>query len=153
MPQFQTRRRVPFTTEQMYALVADVEGYPEFLPLCDGLRILSRSPTEGGEVLMTDMSVGYMAIRERFTSRVVLDPAKPSVVAIAHDGPFQHMENRWNFFPVAGGCDVEFYISYEFRNVMLQMLVGSMFDHAFRRFTEAFEARARQIYGTSRPAF
>jgi coenzyme Q-binding protein COQ10 len=147
MPQFQTRRRVAFTPEQMYALVADVEAYPEFLPLCEGLRVLSRAPQGSGEALLTEMAVGYMSIRERFTSRVTLDPDRPHVTAIAVDGPFLRMENRWSFLPVPGGCDVDFYITYEFRNFMLQMLVGSMFDHAFRRFTEAFEQRAEQIYG------
>jgi coenzyme Q-binding protein COQ10 len=149
MPQFQTRRRVAFTPEQMYALVADVERYPEFLPLCEGLRIHSRTPEGTGEVLVTEMEVGYLAIRERFTSRVTLDPDTPFVLATYVDGPFRHMENRWNFLPVAGGCDVDFFISYEFKNMMLQMLVGSMFDHAFRRFTEAFESRAREIYGAA----
>ncbi len=147
MPQFQTRRRVAFTPEQMYALVADVERYPEFLPLCDGLRMLSRTPQGTGELLLTEMTVGYMSLQERFTSRVTLDPDRPFVLAVATDGPFHRMENRWSFLSAAGGCDVDFYINYEFRNVMLQMLVGSMFDHAFRRFTEAFEARAQRIYG------
>jgi coenzyme Q-binding protein COQ10 len=150
MPQFQTRRRVAFTPEQMYALVADIEKYPEFLPLCEALSVRSRKSKVGGEVLIADMHVGYGAIRERFTTRVTLTPATPHVLAEYIDGPFSHLENRWQFLPAPGGCDVDFYISYEFKNFMLQMLVGAMFDQAFRKFTQAFEDRARVIYGDAR---
>lgn len=147
MPQFQTRRRLAYTPEQMYALVADVERYPEFLPLCEGLVVRSRSEEDTRTVLVADMFVGYGAVKERFTSRVTLDPAAPRVVATYLDGPFKFLENRWNFLPAAGGSDVDFFIAYEFKSFMLQMLVGAMFDTAFRRFTDAFEARARQVYG------
>jgi coenzyme Q-binding protein COQ10 len=147
MPEFQTRRRVPYSPAQMYALVADVERYPEFVPLCEMLQVRSRTPTPGGEVLIASMQVGYGTIRERFTSRVTLEPATPYVRAEYVDGPFHHLDNRWRFQPVGGGCEVDFFITYEFKSLMLQMLVGGMFDHAFRSFTEAFEARARDVYG------
>jgi coenzyme Q-binding protein COQ10 len=148
MPQFQTRRRVAFTPAQMYALVADVEKYPEFLPLCETLEVQSRTPTPSGEILIAQMSVGYGAIKERFTTRVALEPGKPFVKAEYIDGPFRYLENRWNFIPTTqGGCDVDFFISYEFKSFVLQMLAGAVFDQAFRRFSEAFEARARVIYG------
>jgi coenzyme Q-binding protein COQ10 len=133
----------------MYALVADIQHYPEFLPLCEGLQIRSRASQGDGEVLTADMQVGYMAIRESFTTRVTLDPETPSVVAEHIRGPFRHLINRWHFYPQAGGCDVDFFISYEFQSPMLQMMVGAMFDTAFRRFTEAFEDRAREIYGSA----
>jgi coenzyme Q-binding protein COQ10 len=146
MPQFQTRRRVVYSPEQMYALVADIERYPEFLPLCEALTVRSRQAARGGkDVLIADMQVGYGALRERFTTRVTLEPARPYVHI---DGPFKQLENRWQFLPVAGGgCDVDFYIAYEFKSFMLQMLVGGLFDQAFRKFAEAFEQRAQTVYG------
>jgi coenzyme Q-binding protein COQ10 len=147
MPTFETTRRVPFTPEQMFALVADVERYPEFVPLCEDLRVTSRSRSKEGEVVIADMDVGYKAIRETFTSRVTLDPDKPFVKAEAVAGPFRYLENRWSFNPVSGGCEVRFYISYEIRSLMLQMLAGAVFERAFSRFAEAFEVRARHIYG------
>lgn len=148
MPEFRTLRRVPFTPQQMYALVADVEKYPEFLPLCEGLTVRSRShDADGDEVLLADMSVGYGAIKEKFSSRVTLDAASPMVRVAYVDGPFKHLNNDWTFLPIPGGCEIDFYIAYEFKSFMLQMLVGSMFDQAFRKFTEAFEARAHQVYG------
>ena len=151
MPQFETRRRLPYTARQMYDLVADVERYPEFLPLCDVLRIRSRAPKENGEELICDMEVGYFAIRERFKTRVLLDPAQSRIVANYIEGPFRQLENRWRFTDVAiasgGGSEVDFFIAYEFKSMLLQMLMGSMFDTAFRKFTDAFEQRARQVYG------
>ncbi len=152
MPTFETRRRVPFTPQQMYALVADVERYPEFLPLCEGLTVTSRAPLPGaaaGEILGAIMRVGYGALHEQFTTRVTLDPATPRVLAEHIDGPFRHLTNRWDFHAAPGGCDVDFHIAYEFKSPMLGMLVGAMFDQAFRKFTEAFEARARQVYGVT----
>lgn len=147
MPSFQTTRRVAFTPQQMFALVADVECYPEFVPLCEGMRIRSRQDEANGATLIAEMDVGYKAIRETFTSRVTLEPNKPAVTARAVEGPFRHLENRWTFHPVAGGCDVQFYISYEIASVMLRILAGAVFDKAFRRFAEAFEARAQHVYG------
>ncbi|MGE3065163.1 MAG: type II toxin-antitoxin system RatA family toxin [Hyphomicrobiaceae bacterium] len=147
MPAFSTTRDVPFTVRQMYDLVADVERYPEFLPLCEALAVTGRERSEGREVLTARMSVGYGAIRESFTSRVTLDPATPGVFADYVDGPFRHMENRWHFTERPGGCTVHFAISYEFKSVLLQMLAGAVFEQAFRRFAEAFENRARQVYG------
>lgn len=149
MPAFETTRRVPFTPQQMFALVADVERYPEFVPLCEGLRVRSRAQAGDAQVLIADMDVGYKAIRQTFTSRVTLDPHPPTVTAEAIAGPFRHLDNRWTFEPVAGGCDVRFYISYEIGSLVLQMLAGAVFEQAFRRFAEAFEARARQVYGTA----
>ena len=150
MPAFDTTRRVPFTAEQMFALVADVERYPEFVPLCEGLRVRSRAHEGDAEVLVADMDVGYKAIRETFTSRVTLRPRVPAVAVEAIAGPFRHLENRWTFAPVGGRCDVGFFISYEIASFMLQMLAGAVIEQAFRRFAEAFEERARQVYGAPR---
>ncbi len=150
MPAFETTRRVAFTPQQMFDLVADVERYPEFLPLCEGLRVLSRqTPVGGNEAIVAAMDVGYKAVRETFTSRVVLDRTAMRISADLVDGPFRQLENRWSFMPATGGCDVRFAISYEFKSFMLQMLMGALFDQAFRKFTEAFEERARRVYGTA----
>ena len=147
MPAFETTRRVAFTPLQMMELVADVERYPEFVPLCEGLRVLSREAAGNPETVVAAMDVGYKGIRETFTSRVTVDRAGLKVAADLIEGPFHHLTNRWTFTAAPGGSDVRFAISYEFKSFMLQMLVGALFDQAFRRFTEAFEARARVVYG------
>ena len=151
MPSFRVTRRVRHTAQQMYDLVADVERYPEFLPLCESLRVIRRQDMpEGGQVLIAEMGVGYKAIRERFTTRVTLDPAGRKIVAEYIDGPFRHLENRWTFKDAEGGaCDVDFFITYEFKSRALGLLMGTMFDRAFRKFTDAFEGRAARIYGTA----
>ena len=148
MPTFRTVRRVAHTPQQMFDLVADVERYPEFLPLCESLRILRRSQSdEGVETLVAAMAVGYKAIKESFTSRVALDRPRQRILVEYVDGPFKYLENRWTFRPAPGGCEVEFYINYEFKSFALGLLMGSVFDKAFRRFTQAFEERADAIYG------
>ena len=151
MPSFRVTRRVRHTAQQMYDLVADVEHYPEFLPLCESLRVIRRQDTpEGGQVLVAEMGVGYKAIRERFTTRVTLDPGSHRIVAEYIDGPFRHLENRWVFKDAeAGTCDVDFFITYEFKSRTLGLLMGTMFDRAFRKFTDAFEGRAARIYGAA----
>ena len=151
MPTFSTTRRVAFTPRQMFDLVADVERYPQFLPLCEGLTVKKREGGAEKPVLICEMTVGYMAIRETFTSRVTLDPAALLVHAGSTpeypSGPFRFVENRWTFAAAPGGCDVGFFISYEFKSLMLQALVGGLFDRVFRRYTLAFEERARAVYG------
>ena len=147
MPRFQSSRDVAFTPRQMFDLVADVQAYPQFLPLCEDLRIRrSVKNSDGLDVLVADMTVGYKAIHETFTSRVTLDPDNSQILVTYLEGPFSHLDNRWQFLPSDKGCKVEFYIDYEFRNRMLCMLMGAMFDKAFRKFSEAFEARAALIY-------
>ncbi len=148
MPTFETVRRVAFTPEQMYALVADVERYPEFLPMCEALDVLQRSVVDGKPLIVATMEIGYKAIRERFTTKVTLTPAEPSVFVTYLDGPFHHLDNRWRFLPVDGGtaCDIVFWIDYQFKSPMLGLLMGAVFDKAFRKFAEAFEDRARMIY-------
>ena len=147
MPQFETVRHVRHGTEQMFDLVADVERYPQFLPLCEALTVRSRREREGMTVLVADMTVGYKAIRETFTSRVTLDPANLKILVEYVDGPFRYLENRWTFKPHEAGCEVGFFISYEFASRMLGLLMGTMFDKAFRKFAEAFEKRAELVYG------
>ncbi|GJE42236.1 type II toxin-antitoxin system RatA family toxin [Methylobacterium soli] len=152
MPSFRITRAVRHSPEQMYDLVADVERYPEFLPLCESLRVLRRQdgPGEGTQVLVAEMGVGYKAIRERFTTRVSLDRPGLRITAEYIDGPFRHLENRWAFKPGPnGGCHVEFFITYEFKSFALGLLMGKMFDRAFRKFTDAFESRADRVYGAA----
>ena len=133
----------------MFDLVADVERYPEFVPLCQSLRVRKRTELAGEDVIVADMTVAYKMIHETFTSRVTLDRANLEILVEYLEGPFRHLNNRWQFRPVAERvCDVEFFIAYEFRSRALGMLMGSVFEAAFRRFAAAFERRADQVYGT-----
>jgi coenzyme Q-binding protein COQ10 len=149
MPNFSTKRRVRHDAAQMFDLVADVEKYPQFVPLCQSLRVKTRTPKgEGVEVMVADMTVAYKLIRETFTSRVTLDRPNSTILVEYLSGPFSRMENRWTFLPAGdSACEVEFYIDYEFKSRMLAMLMGAMFETAFRRFAVAFEKRADEIYG------
>ncbi|HEY6254863.1 MAG TPA: type II toxin-antitoxin system RatA family toxin [Xanthobacteraceae bacterium] len=148
MPQFSTKHRVRHAAAEMFDLVADVERYPEFVPLCRALKVRQRrSGPDGKEVLVADMTVAYKFISETFTSRVTLDRANLQILVEYLDGPFSRMENRWTFRPTdERTCEVEFFISYEFKSRTLAVLMGSMFDLAFRRFAAAFEQRADLVY-------
>ncbi|MFQ0814405.1 cyclase [Brucella anthropi] len=149
MPQFTTVRRVHHRADQMFGLVADVEKYPQFLPMCEALSVRSRKERDGKALLIADMTVGYKLIRETFTSQVLLKPDDNVIDVKYLDGPFRYLDNRWTFRPVGDGseCDVEFFIDYEFKSRTLGILMGTMFDLAFKKFSEAFEKRADQIYG------
>lgn len=152
MPNFHTQRRVAHSAAQMFDLVADVEAYPQFLPMCTGLKVRSRSSDgQGHPVLIADMEVGYKAIRERFTSRVTMNRAALKIDVEYIDGPFSHLNNIWRFTDEARAgspaSKVDFNIDYQFRNKILGLLMGSMFDIAFRKFTSAFEERADRVYG------
>jgi coenzyme Q-binding protein COQ10 len=151
MPQFSNRRRVAHSAADMFNLVADVEHYPEFVPLCRTLSVRKRtSDGEGREIIVADMTVAYKLVRETFTSRVTLDRKKREILVEYLEGPFQKMNNRWTFTPAgADACEVEFFIAYEFRSRTLGLLMGAMFDAAFRRFAAAFERRADKVYGTA----
>jgi coenzyme Q-binding protein COQ10 len=148
MPQFSTTRPVRHSAAEMFDLVADVERYPEFVPLCRSLRIRKRIPEpEGVEVLVADMTVAYKLVRESFASRVTLDRPNLQILVEYLEGPFSQLENRWTFHPTGERtCEVEFFISYEFRSRAFGLLMGAMFDAAFRRFATAFERRADAIY-------
>jgi coenzyme Q-binding protein COQ10 len=148
MPQFRTRRRVQHSAAEMFDLVADVERYPEFVPLCARLRVRKRTPGEQGtETLLADMTVAYKVMRETFVSRVLLDRPSLKIQVEYLEGPFRHLDNRWTFTPLSdSACEVEFFISYEFKSRVLGMLMGAMFEAAFRRFASAFERRADAVY-------
>jgi coenzyme Q-binding protein COQ10 len=149
MPEFSTKRRVGHAAADMFDLVADVKKYPEFVPLCSALTVKSRSEkVDGTIVLVADMTVAYKIIRETFTSRVTLDRPNLTIFVEYLSGPFKRMHNRWRFHPAGDdACDVEFFITYEFKSRALAMLMGAMFDTAFRRFAAAFEKRADAVYG------
>jgi coenzyme Q-binding protein COQ10 len=149
LPTFETRRRVPFTAEQMFAIVADVERYPEFVPLCEQLVVKQREVGSTHSTLTATMSVGYHAIRETFTSRVTLRPERKEIDVVKIDGPFARLTNRWRFHDVPGGSEIYFHIDYAFASRVLALLMGAVFDKAVRKYTEAFEARARALFGTS----
>lgn len=135
----------------MYALVADVEAYPQFLPLCKALRVTRRTEEGDTQTLVADMEVGYKAIHERFTSKIVCERPLLKILVNYIDGPFKYLENTWSFRDIADShnCHVDFQITYEFKSRMLGLLVGGMFDTAFRQFATAFERRADKIYGRS----
>jgi len=149
MPRFSSKRRVRHTAQQMFDLVADVERYPEFVPLCQSLKIRQRTPqADGTEIVVADMTVSFKVIRESFTSRVTLDRANLKILVEYLKGPFSHLENRWSFEAKSEtDCEAGFFLAYEFRSRMLALLMGTMFDTAFQRFAAAFEKRADVIYG------
>ena len=152
MPRFSSKRRVHHTASQMFDLVADVERYPEFVPLCKALKVRQRTlKPDGTEIVVADMTVSFKVVREAFTSRVTLDRHNCKILVEYLQGPFSKLENRWSFEPLSDdGCEVGFFISYEFKSRMLALLMGTMFDAAFQRLAAAFEKRADAIYGKSR---
>ena len=148
MPSFRTQRIVKHAPQAMFDLVSDVERYPEFLPLCEKLVVHSRGhKPHGGEEILATMTVGYGPIHESFTTRVDLARQAHRILVTYVNGPFRHLENTWTFHAHPVGCRVEFAITYEFRSMAFGMMMGALFDRAFRRFAEAFEARADAIYG------
>jgi coenzyme Q-binding protein COQ10 len=152
MPQLSTTRRVHHAASDMFDLVADVERYPEFVPLCQSLAVRKRTKEGGKDVVVADMTIAYKLIRETFTSRVTLDRANMEILVEYLEGPFRRLNNRWRFHSVeAHLCDVDFFIDYEFRSRTLGLLMGAVFDAAFRRFAGAFERRADEVYG-AKPA-
>lgn len=138
-------RRLPYSAEQMFDLVADVKRYAEFLPWVIATRVRSDSETE----MVADMVVGFKSLRESFTSRVAKD--RPREIAVHYiDGPLSDLDNVWTFTPLDdGGCQIDFAVDFQFRNKVFQALAGQYFDRAFRKMVEAFEARAAQLYGSS----
>lgn len=149
MPQFSTKRRVRHSAQNMFDLVADMKKYPEFLPLCTSLNIRRRTEKgEGVSVVIAEMTVAYKVVHQTFVTRDTLDRANLTILVEYLEGPFSHLQNRWIFRPAGeNACEVEFFIAYEFKSRTLAMLMGAMFDTAFRKFAVAFERRADEIYG------
>jgi coenzyme Q-binding protein COQ10 len=149
MPTHSETRKLPYTAAQMYDLVADVAAYPKFLPWTAAARIRSRTPIEGGgEVMEADLVISFKVFRERFGSRVTLWPEQRRIDTEYLEGPFKFMKSNWAFRDLEeGGCEVSFFVDFEFRNAVLQKVIGVVFHEAMQRVVKAFEARAEELYG------
>lgn len=149
MPAHSETKRLRYTARQMYDLVADVEAYPKFLPWTTAARIRSRSRGPEGEVMEADLVISFKVFRERFGSRVTLYPQAQRIDTEYLDGPFRHMNASWTFRDLdEGGCEIAFRVDFEFRNAILQGIIGVVFNEAMQRVVRAFEARAGALYGT-----
>ena len=146
MPTHAEQRMLPYTPEQLFALVADIERYPEFLPWCIGARIKERQPN----LVVADLIIGFKVFRERFTSRVVLDPPGKIDVTYA-EGPFRYLDNHWTFEKAPEGCRIGFFVDFEFKSRLMQKVIEVLFSEAVRRMVGAFERRARELYGFASP--
>ena len=146
MPRHSETRHLPYTPEQLFELVADVEHYDEFLPWVVAVRVRSSSETE----TIADLVVGFSAFKERFTSRVLKE--RPERITVDYiEGPLKHLHNEWRFEPAPdGGTNVHFSVDFAFRSRLFESLAGQMFDRALRRMTGAFEQRAAVLYGINR---
>ena len=149
MPTHAEKRVMPYSARQMYDLAADVVRYPEFLPWNAAARIRSVTPhPDGTQTLEADLVISFKVFRERFGSRALLDEAHHRIDMEYLDGPFRHMKSHWQFTDLpAGGCEVEFFVDFEFRNAVLQKLIGVVFNEAMQRIVKAFEDRAEELYG------
>ncbi|MBN8814781.1 MAG: type II toxin-antitoxin system RatA family toxin [Sphingomonas sp.] len=144
MPRHAETRRLPYTPEQMFDLVADVGSYAEFLPWVSAVRIRSNSPTE----MVADLIVGFKGLRETFTSKV--QKVRPTTIHVDYlDGPLKYLTNDWAFRPAPGGCEVDFAVDFAFKNKMFEMLAGQVFGQALRKMIGAFEDRAAALYSPS----
>ena len=150
MPQHKDSRILPYTADQMYALVADIERYPEFLPWNTAARIRSRRPEpDGSELVEADLVISFKVFRERFGSRVTLWPQQKRIDTEYLDGPFKYLKSGWSFADLPhGSCKVDFFVDFEFRNAILGKVIGVVFGEAMSRIVRAFEDRARALYGT-----
>ncbi|WP_434286997.1 type II toxin-antitoxin system RatA family toxin [Celeribacter sp. SCSIO 80788] len=148
MPTHQETKHLPYSADQMYALVADVENYPKFLPWNAAARIRSRTDMGDHELMLADLVISFKVFREKFGSRVKLFPAERKIDTEYLDGPFRYMKSWWVFTPAAdGGCDIEFFVDFEFKNAILQGVIGVVFNEAMQRIVRAFERRAQELYG------
>lgn len=148
MPRHAETKILPYRADQMFALVADVARYPEFLPWTAAARIRSRSPIEGGELMEADLVISFKVFRERFGSRVTLLPGQNRILTEYIDGPFKHLKSVWTFADrPEGGCEVGFEVDFEFRNAILAGIIGLVFNEAMQRVVRAFESRAKALYG------
>jgi len=147
MPTHSETRTLPYSAQQMYDLVADVASYPKFLPWCAAARIRSVTPKGDAREMLADLVISFKVFRERFGSRVLLRDEAMSIDTEYLDGPFKFLKSTWDFKDVEGGCDVSFFVDFEFRNVILQKAIGLVFNEAMHRIVAAFEARAAELYG------
>ncbi len=148
MPKHHEIKILPYSATQMYALVADITSYPKFLPWTAAARIRSRQGGPEGEVVEADLVISFKVFRERFGSRVTLFPEARKIDTEYLDGPFRHMKSTWGFRDRPdGGCEVDFFVDFEFRNAILQGIIGVVFNDAMQRVVRAFERRAKDLYG------
>ena len=143
MPTHAEKRILPYRPDQLYVLVAGIEHYPKFLPWCVGARIRERTTN----MVVADLIIGFKVFRERFTSKVTLDPEGKRIDVEYTDGPFKYLKNHWIFHPHPQGCEIEFYVDFEFRSKLLQKTIELLFNEAVKRMVAAFETRAKQLYG------
>lgn len=147
MPTHGEKRVMPYTADQMYDLVADVGRYPEFLPWNSAARVRRVVPLEDGRQLMeADLVISFKVFRERFTSRVTLDQAGRRIDTEYLDGPFKYLKSFWIFNDHPQGCEVDFFVDFEFKSPMLQKVIGLVFNEAMHRIVAAFEKRAAALY-------
>lgn len=149
MPSHSETRHLPYQPRQMYDLVADVARYPEFLPWCAAARIRRRYQDGAAEVMEADLVIRFKVFSERFGSRVTLFPDEMRIVTEYLDGPFKFLKSEWTFSEATGGCDISFYVDFEFKNAVLQKVIGLVFNEAMHRIVRAFEARAQELYGAA----
>ena len=148
MPTHSEVRSLPYNAKQMYALVADVERYSEFLPWCSAARIRQRVQQGESEILDADLVISFKVFREKFGSRVTLWENMHKIDTEYLDGPFKYMQSNWSFSDTDEGCDVEFFVDFEFKNAILQRIIGVVFNEAMQRIVRAFETRAAELYGS-----
>ncbi|MEM6727210.1 MAG: type II toxin-antitoxin system RatA family toxin [Pseudomonadota bacterium] len=150
MPTHSETKRLPYTPDQMFALVADVASYPRFIPWCAAARVKSLEPFEkggeNGQLMDADLVISFRVFRERFGSRVELFEGLRRINTEYIDGPFRYMQSTWDFEEAEGGCDVRFFVDFEFKNAVLQGLIGMVFNDAMQRIVRAFERRAAELY-------
>ena len=147
MPTHSETRPLPYTAQQMYDLVADVAKYPEFLPWCSAARIRRTYQAGDGKVMEADLVISFKVFRERFGSRVTLFDAQKRIDTEYLDGPFKYMRSDWQFEDTDQGCNVSFHVDFEFKNAVLQGIIGVVFNEAMHRIVRAFEQRAAVLYG------
>ena len=150
MPTHAEKRIMPHSADQMFALIADIGRYPEFLPWCAAARLRSRAPLPDGtgEVIEADLVISFKLFREKFGSRVTLRPELREIDVEYLDGPFKYLRNHWKFDPRGpAACEVDFFVDFEFRSAILQKLIGLVFNEAMQRIVRAFERRAGALYG------
>lgn len=147
MPTHSETRKLPYTAQQMYDLVADVKRYPEFLPWTSAARIREVLDEGDSQVMLADLVISFKVFRESFGSKVTLWPGTKRIETEYLDGPFHHMISHWGFQDADGGCDVSFHVDFAFRNRILQATATVFFNDAMQRIVRAFERRAATLYG------
>lgn len=150
MPTHAEKRVLPFTPDQLFDMVADIEKYPEFLPWCVATRIRGKDQGEGGEeILIADMVIGFKVFREKFGTKVICNKsAPPARIDVSYfDGPFKYLNNHWIFAPhEEGQCEIDFFVDFEFKSRIFQAAIGAVFNEAVRHMISAFEKRAARLY-------